>query len=593
MKPRNEANDNEQAPETNENPEESLEIQRERYNNSYSRWDTWVPNDEATLLEAQEEEKKQEDAKNKEFEASNKEFCGQFLDDMHKREESRKKKEEDAEKCRLKGNKFFKAKNFDRANELYMEALKESQYDVKTLTNIAQVCIKSKNYPDALEFLSRTLYLEPDHIKALSRKAFVLAETGKIAEAQATIQRALAVEPNNPDLISEAKEIDITMKELAEDAEAAKASEDGHQLIQNFRSFYNDNLKALVAGTVSLTDNFEAVKKATTMFKEMSANIQASKSANTDLKRVAIQALIRKNLLVDVVEYCKLVIGQTKAIGTSGGVLNSAISSCLVFIALSVEEQRSSKMVVLEAKLISTVKPLLKDLGCLDLIHSVIKFVRCCCKDDICLKSRAAIFSDKPLLLELGTVLGNLSYTQLFEPIKSIADAARRDKAGDTGGVAQVGIGKKSTEKAKVQSLSTEKKTLVVSILHLSAQIIRDSTLVDGLVRAVMSVEASSLVCALASTLYVLQYLTLPEHILLSAGSMEGLSKGKRDGQSMRQQQDQLLEQFDIQYTDEKECLIEALLGLSQVYYPLYLPSPIVFPISPISYTIPYISHLP
>lgn len=40
----------------------------------------------------------------------------------------------------LAGNRFFKAKNYEKALELYMDAMKETPYDIKTLTNIAQVC---------------------------------------------------------------------------------------------------------------------------------------------------------------------------------------------------------------------------------------------------------------------------------------------------------------------------------------------------------------------------------------------------------------------------------------------------------------------
>jgi len=49
------------------------------------------------------------------------------------------KKQESADISRLKGNRYFKARNFERALELYMEALKESPYDSKTLLNVAQV----------------------------------------------------------------------------------------------------------------------------------------------------------------------------------------------------------------------------------------------------------------------------------------------------------------------------------------------------------------------------------------------------------------------------------------------------------------------
>ena len=42
---------------------------------------------------------------------------------------------------RLKGNRFFKVKQYEKALELYIEGLKESPYDSKTTLNIAQVYI--------------------------------------------------------------------------------------------------------------------------------------------------------------------------------------------------------------------------------------------------------------------------------------------------------------------------------------------------------------------------------------------------------------------------------------------------------------------
>jgi tetratricopeptide (TPR) repeat protein len=97
----------------------------------------------------------------------------------------------------------LQAKSFDRACELYMESLKDGPWDVKTLTNLAQVHIKTKNYDDAMEFLSRTLYLDAKHVKALSRKAFIESERREFEEALVTIEKALALEPANLDLIDQ------------------------------------------------------------------------------------------------------------------------------------------------------------------------------------------------------------------------------------------------------------------------------------------------------------------------------------------------------------------------------------------------------
>lgn len=542
MKPRIEAN-NDPAIENNDAAEEQEALQRARYNFDYSRWNTWVPNDEATLLEAEEEEKRQEEIKNKEFEANNKDFCGNFLDDMRKREESRKQKEEEAEKNRLKGNKFFKAKQFDRACELYMEALKESPFDVKTLTNIAQVHIKQKSYPDALEFLSRTLHLDADHIKALSRKAFILSETGQSAESQATIQHALSVEPNNPDLLSLAKEINFIVKELEDDARAASASKDASEIVEKFATFYQSSLKSPTTENITADNCTNVILTATIMSKDLSASIESSinsKENNGEDKTVAIRVLIRKNMLASVVEYTKYLIAQEKTAATSASVqdlLKDGISACLDLIGLSIEGQRSSKIVILEANLISTVKPLLKAISNMDLIHSVVKFLRCCCKDDACLKTRAAIFSDKQVMLDLGSIMGNLSYTQLFEPMQAAAKVARKES-------------KEGFDRAP---LSAKKRAQVVSILYFSAQIVRDTALIEqpGLTKAALTEDGSGLVCALASVLFVLHYITQPEHVLLSMADLNKSGDGNK-------------QPVFEEYGEEKSCLVEALLGMSQ-----------------------------
>jgi hypothetical protein len=110
-----------------------------RYNFNYSKWDQWVPTDEASRAEQEEMKAKEEEEKNKEFEKNNAEFCKNFLDDAAERKKAIVKKQESSDMLRLKGNNFFKAKNYSKAMELYVESLKENPYDVKILTNMAQV----------------------------------------------------------------------------------------------------------------------------------------------------------------------------------------------------------------------------------------------------------------------------------------------------------------------------------------------------------------------------------------------------------------------------------------------------------------------
>lgn len=135
---------------SNQNVEESDRVEdaklrvMSRYTADYSKWDQWRPNDEATRAEEEQRAKEEEEKRNKEFEANNREFCQQFGEDMQERKRVSEKKQGSADISRLKGNRYFKAKQFDRALEMYMEALKEVPFDVKTLTNIAQVM--SLNY---------------------------------------------------------------------------------------------------------------------------------------------------------------------------------------------------------------------------------------------------------------------------------------------------------------------------------------------------------------------------------------------------------------------------------------------------------------
>lgn len=49
------------------------------------------------------------------------------------------KKESAATAARLKGNRFYKAKRWEKALELYMTSLKAKPYAVNTLANVAQV----------------------------------------------------------------------------------------------------------------------------------------------------------------------------------------------------------------------------------------------------------------------------------------------------------------------------------------------------------------------------------------------------------------------------------------------------------------------
>ncbi len=203
---------------------------KNRYTADYSRWNDWVPTDSATLEEQKILDDAEEEKKNAEFEKNNSEFCNNFIADQEKRTKSIEEKKENAFILRDKGNKRFKRKEYDLALDLYMESLKLQPYDVKTLTNIAQIYIKKLEYNDAIEFLNRTIYLDYEHPKALSRKSYVLSELGDITQAIQFSKDALKAAKNQYGENSESKEVIDIATQLHEFQVLAKEKADEDKL---------------------------------------------------------------------------------------------------------------------------------------------------------------------------------------------------------------------------------------------------------------------------------------------------------------------------------------------------------------------------
>ncbi|RYG65086.1 hypothetical protein EON64_12655 [archaeon] len=122
-----------------EEEEDRRNLMLSRYTADYSRWGQWAPSDEVSRQEEEERQHLEEDLRNQEFERNNPEFCQQFLSDMEQRKKASQQKQESADVLRLKGNRHFKAKDYKRALEIYMEGLKSTPFDAKLLLNIAQV----------------------------------------------------------------------------------------------------------------------------------------------------------------------------------------------------------------------------------------------------------------------------------------------------------------------------------------------------------------------------------------------------------------------------------------------------------------------
>ncbi|CAN0135886.1 unnamed protein product, partial [Scytosiphon promiscuus] len=179
---------------------------KDRYSMEYSRWDKWTPTDPATLAEVEEREEEEDQKRSKEFEKSNPEFCKKMVDDMKARSEARDEKDSASTAARLKGNRFYKAKLWEKALDLYMTSLRARPYAVNTLANIAQTMLKLERWLDAVEFCDRALHVDGKCVKALSRRAAAFVKlAGKYSSnsfvsvnASATTRTAAATATGSP-----------------------------------------------------------------------------------------------------------------------------------------------------------------------------------------------------------------------------------------------------------------------------------------------------------------------------------------------------------------------------------------------------------
>lgn len=189
-----------------------IRIRKERYSMNYSRWNQWTPTDPVSLKEMKEQEEEEDKKRNDQFEKNNSEWCNQYLSDIEERDKATAKKKQNSANFKLKGNKFFKAKNYTEALDKYMEALMLTPYDgTAIVTNIAQAHIKLGQFEDALEFLERAVKVDPKNIKAYSRKAFVLSEClpERLEEAVQWAERAFLLDEEHTN-----KEVTLQYNEL-------------------------------------------------------------------------------------------------------------------------------------------------------------------------------------------------------------------------------------------------------------------------------------------------------------------------------------------------------------------------------------------
>ncbi|KAI9872777.1 MAG: hypothetical protein M1830_001207 [Pleopsidium flavum] len=89
----------------------------------------------------------------------------------------------DAEACKAAGNKFFKAKDYDKAIKEYSKAIEADPQSSTYLSNRSAALISANRYSEALEDAKLANELEPNNSKILHRLARIYTNLGRPSEA--------------------------------------------------------------------------------------------------------------------------------------------------------------------------------------------------------------------------------------------------------------------------------------------------------------------------------------------------------------------------------------------------------------------------
>ena len=105
----------------------------------YKKWDSWVPQDPATLAEEEAQRRAKDALADAEFEAANAGFVESFKADAERRQAQEAEKVSRAVQAKERGNAAFKLGNSLVALSAYHEALLLTPFNVALLNNIALV----------------------------------------------------------------------------------------------------------------------------------------------------------------------------------------------------------------------------------------------------------------------------------------------------------------------------------------------------------------------------------------------------------------------------------------------------------------------
>ena len=104
-----------------------------------------------------------------------------------------------AERERLKGNEYFKSKEFETAYDCYTRSIAFNE-TATAYSNRAIAAIKLERFEAAIDDCTRSLNLEPKFLKALVRRGTALTFTGQYGKAIDDFNAALELEPTSNEI---------------------------------------------------------------------------------------------------------------------------------------------------------------------------------------------------------------------------------------------------------------------------------------------------------------------------------------------------------------------------------------------------------
>uniref|UniRef100_A0A5S6R1X1 protein-serine/threonine phosphatase n=1 Tax=Trichuris muris TaxID=70415 RepID=A0A5S6R1X1_TRIMR len=113
---------------------------------------------------------------------------------------------DEVNELRSKANSYFNAKQYDKAIELYTQALELNPDDLHVWCNRSLAYIRTELYALALSDATQAIAIDETYVKAYYRRATAFMAMGKFKLALADFDAVLRVRPNDPDVIQKRDE---------------------------------------------------------------------------------------------------------------------------------------------------------------------------------------------------------------------------------------------------------------------------------------------------------------------------------------------------------------------------------------------------